>query len=204
MYPYHYLLHTYSAPASSDLAAWAAAIGALLLFAITTFQVTKSLIDTRRREVRRQPESVSAWIADETGGGKNAWIALLNSSNEPVYQVIASVVSLRDTHASGDATSTPNHFRAYISVLPPGSHYARIDGGYRGLSFQPSVEVAFIDKTGKSWVRNGDGWLRQIDKKPHENYGLHEPLPWLLPKPILKDYPEYNQDLKEAAKRHHD
>jgi hypothetical protein len=194
MYPYHHPAQILNPNSSSDHAVWAAAIGALLLFGITTFQVVKTLLDERRSKVAFQAERTSAWIADETGGGENAWVALLNSSNEPVYQVIASVVRLQKGHRDGDARSTSNNFRTYADTLPPGTYYAKIDGGYGGGSFHPSVEIAFIDKFGTSWVRNGDGWLHQIDVKPHEHYGLSEPLPWELARSALADFPEYNSD----------
>jgi len=170
-----------------DLATWVAAFGTVAAVSVALWQVGVERKARRKQETadrvqqrRAQAELISAWVAKEEGGGKTAWIAILNSSQEPVYEVIASIAPIQ---GAGDRTGkgTQPHFRGFLSVVPPGRYYVRVDGGYRGMSFQPGVAVAFTDKAGVPWNRDALGLLGEISERPPEFLGLSRPLSRLLP-----------------------
>lgn len=116
-------------------------------------------------------------------GGRYALIVILNRSNEPVYQVIVSIVAFQGPPLNNSPNGN-SYFRGFVSVVPPGRACVKVNGGYRGMGFHPGVEVAFVDKANRSWVRSGQGTLIPISEKPQDYYGLYAPLGWQLPQTL--------------------
>src|SRR5260370_15091373 len=173
--------------AMSDVAIWIGSIGTFLAFLAAFYQIyterkARKVLEEKQREqqIRDQAEHISAWV-DTEEGGKYAVLAILNRSNEPVYQVIVTIVAFQGTTPTF-GTNQYNPFRGFISVVPPGKVLVRVDGGYRGMYFHPGVEIVFVDKANQNWVRKGDGELVSIPKNPTSYYNLNGPFNWQLPK----------------------
>jgi hypothetical protein len=146
---------------------------------------------TAQASEKDQAENISAWADAEKGGGKYAILAILNKSNEPIYHVIVSIVAFQGA-GPRDARELDPHtpFRAFISSVPPGRTLVKVDGGYRGMSFHPGVEIAFVDKANRSWIRKGHGELVSIENNPTSYYNLTGPFSWQLPKTTEKFSPD--------------
>jgi len=60
----------------------------------------------------------------------------------------------------------------------PGMTERRIEEPPHAMQSCWAVELAIRDAAGRSWVRETDGALRQIDEEPAAYYGLAEPISW--------------------------
>jgi hypothetical protein len=170
-----------------DIPTWISAIGTVAAFSIAFYQIqlerkAREALEKKQYEyeVRKQAEHVSAWVDHEIANGVHTVIAISNRSNEPIYQVIVSIVAFRGAGPTYQGNLT-NHFRGFASVAPPGEVFLKVDGGYHGMGFRPSVEIAFADRSNRYWVRKGQGELTSISKDPASYYELTEPLDWQLP-----------------------
>ena len=178
-----------------DVATWVAGIGTVSAFFLAFIQLEAERKRKRADQYEGQAKTISAWIAKETppkaqGEGPAAWIAISNSSNEPIYEVVVTIVKF--PHGKGvdtldDGKNVPVEFRAFVSSVPPGISYASVSGAYRGMHFQPAVETAFKDKNGNYWVRGKGGSTFALDKDPVLHYGFHHPMSWALP---ISDIPK--------------
>jgi len=131
-----------------------------------------------KREGSTQAQGISAWIVS---GGDDifSWVAINNASHYPISKVILSVVNVQVKASKG--TEAPHEFRSYLSIAPPGICYTRIQI-HRGMSFLAGIEIAFIDKDGQSWVRDGSGILVKIAKPTYVYYGIPLPISWEFPR----------------------
>jgi hypothetical protein len=80
-----------------------------------------------------------------------------------------------------DAQAAGSRFRSVLSVIPPGTHYTRVAGGWGAMMARPGVEIAFTDRSGVHWVRSADDTVTEIDRPPAEHYGIEGPQDWDLP-----------------------
>ena len=160
-----------SAP-TGDKAAWFAGTATFLTFLVAFAQIAIERRIRRDNEAKEQAERISAYVAKEKG--YKAQIEVLNSSFEPIYEAIISLVAFQGAQST--------HHIAFLSVVPPGKYFVSIDANYHGMSFHPSIEIAFTDARGKNWVRFGRGELRQIGQSSTDYYHLSRPLTWTLPK----------------------
>lgn len=135
----------------------------------------KRLARAKRHE---QASQVSAWVARESDG--KAWIAVLNQSKNPIYEVVLSIVSFNVPDTSS-GKYTPHEYRDFLSVVPPDKHYACVENDYHGMGFHPAVEIAFKDIEGNYWLRKGNGSISEISTSPVEHYRLSLPVEWQLP-----------------------
>jgi hypothetical protein len=133
----------------------------------------------------------------------NTPIYLLNSSGEPVYQPVVSIVSIQgagvprtaerwlemqkeQTEADPEYHSVPV---TTVSILPPGKSRIWIRGsGWSGyLSGRSSAEIAFTDRSGVHWIRRSDGQLEEIPDAPLRYFnerGLIAPFELQTPEPL--------------------
>src|SRR5665213_1956217 len=173
-----------------DIATWVAGVGTVAAFFLAFGQLEAERRRKTKEEHEGQARSISAWVAREGVGtaqgddGPVTWIAISNSSNKPIHEVVATIVKF--PHGGGrdslnDGKNVPLEFRAFVSVVPPGISYARVSGGYRGMHFQPAVEVAFKDRSGGYWIRGKNGGTFEIEKDPVIHYGFSHPMGWSLP-----------------------
>ena len=132
----------------------------------------------KKKQAREQAEQISSWIFQEDEEGY-AWVTIFNGSNFPIYKIILSIVNIQGSASNGK--NTPNELRSFISLAPPGKHYARIQI-HHGMNFLSGIEIAFKDTYGQCWVRNGEGILTSIDQLTHKYYGLYLPISWEQPR----------------------
>lgn len=161
-----------------DLATWISGLGIVATFIIGFIQINNERKIRKQKERREQAERISAFIIKETPAKTK--VALLNLSSEPIYEVIVSIAAFQGASIS-PTKKVSFQYTSFLSVVPPGKSFTHISGGYHGMSFHPSIEIAFRDVKGKNWVRTGRGTLKEITKSPVDYYKLHNPLGWELP-----------------------
>lgn len=155
-----------------DVATWFTGLATFGALVAAFVQINNERKIRKSQERKSQAEHISAYIAKEVQ--YKAQITILNLSTEPVYEVIVSIVAIQG--AGGRA----KHI-AFLSVVPPGKAHVVTDADYHGMHFHPSIEIAFKDVRGKSWVRSGRGDLTEISQPPVDYYKLSRPLGWQLP-----------------------
>lgn len=136
------------------------------------YQLRKKSLETRER----QASAITAWISDYSDSTPN--VTMRNDSGAPIYEVVLTVVGMYGAGPSKNGEDQPSDHsrRSLYAIAPPGISWASIDlRGVGGMHVVCSLEIAFMDGNGQSWVRRGDGKLEQIGKRPFEFYGV--PLP---------------------------
>jgi hypothetical protein len=105
-------------------------------------------------------------------------VALLNSSDEPVYEAVASFVFIDGSGPmrGEDASRELEARRVRIGVIPPGRWRVCVAGGWNGMYSRLGVEVAFTDHAGVHWVRRADGQLEQLPRGAFDYFELPRPL----------------------------
>jgi hypothetical protein len=197
---------TQLAVSSGWVTAWAtveAAVGTVLAFVVAFVQINRERVarleaqaDRLRRQRREQAERISGWLSGQDLGAIQP-IAVHNASVEPVYRAVVWMVFIQGAgpHSGMDAARLPSSnwpFRSFISVIPPGTSYTSVSGGWGALSARPGVELAFTDRAGVRWLRAPDGRLVEIDRPPTEYYGIDGPHDWRAPE---RDPPERRRSL---------
>jgi len=155
-----------------DVATWFTGLATFGAFVVAFVQINNERKIRKNQERKSQAEHISAYVAKEEK--YKALITILNLSPEPIYEVVVSIVAFQG------ASPGSKHI-AFLSVVPPGKSHVVTDADYHGMSFHPSIEIAFKDVRGKSWVRSGRGDLKEILQTPVDYYKLHRPLSWQLP-----------------------
>jgi hypothetical protein len=142
--------------------------------------------EARRRskqEERQQAERVTGWMdslpPDEAvvEGEMHVKLIMQNASNQLVYNLIASVVSAQSGAQVGDNLS----YRNFLGRLPPGRAEYTIKHPGHGMHKRFSIELAFEDAGGRTWVRRGKGKLERTNKGPLAFYDIDPPVGWLMP-----------------------
>ncbi len=130
---------------------------------------------------QKQANKISVWLLEEDADGQG-WITISNQSDSHVYKMIISVVNVQRN--ASDGRLTPDSLRTYLSVIPPGKSFEKIEI-HHGMSFKTGFEIAFEDINKNYWIRTGDGVLKKIDKPPYIYYSLLLPLSWEKPKQTI-------------------
>lgn len=167
-----------------DVATWITGIATIALFVIGFIQIRnerrfrisreKELENLKKRE---QSEHISAWLVGKTQNDNKRWVAILNQSKQPIYQVVVNVVTLSQR---GDEIPESERQLACISVAPPGQGYtsvAAVDFAHPGHG-RAGVEIAFQDGAGRSWLRKPNGELLELEKSTVEHYNITLPTFW--------------------------
>jgi hypothetical protein len=127
------------------------------------------------RQEREQAEDISTWVAAEK---RPLPVKLSNSSHDPVYNVIVSVVLVQ---GKGPQNGKETFMQRSYNVLPPGDfliHYDDYPDG--GTHTKPGTEIAFTDKGGRHWLKDKNGKLRSLgNESPTHHYGMKLPIDWL-------------------------
>ena len=161
-----------------DVGTWFASIGTVGTLLFTLIGLSHERIRRHSLEKKAQASHISAWVASEENG--KAWLAVLNQSKDPIYEVVLSIVSFNESE-SASGKHTPSEYRDYLSVVPPNKHYGCVESNYHGMGFHPTVEIAFKDINGQCWLRTGNGTLKEIPVAPVDYYHLALPIEWQLP-----------------------
>jgi hypothetical protein len=172
--------------AVGDLATWVGSIGVVgalfaALYQIRTERIQrrrdeKDVLDRRRRE---QAERVSGWPGDQSL--PTTPLILLNRSEEPVYEVVATLVMVQGDGARRGEDRPSRQFLRVLDVLPPGRWRIEVAGGWANMSRRPGVEVAFVDRSGACWIRRANGALEEIAQPPIDHYALGRPQELAIP-----------------------
>jgi len=176
---------------------WLTGAGTLGL-AATTVYLTKreregrerAEADERQRSLdarRSQARLVAAWYAEVgTPGRTENLLVLSNRSDEPVYQVVASLVLVQGAGAhTAEALvrlggSLVGDYVRLVAVLPPGLWAVTVAGGWGGMHRAPGAEIAFTDRGGLHWVRRGLGSLDELTADAPTHYELPRPMSMTL------------------------
>ena len=165
----------------------AGALAATGVFGVTAATFRRQLKD-RQRE---QADHVAAWIGEPATTAMLAPtpdpgptpIALENSSAQPVYQAVVTLVFITGRAPYSDETG--QRFRKLLSIVPPGRWTAEVNRWEPGGGRHPGVEIAFTDRAGRHWLRRATGDLIKLSRTPLEHYGLAVPSSgtWHVPNP---------------------
>lgn len=173
---------------AGDWGTWAGSIFTGLTLAAALLQIGNERIQRRKvereRELvsrREQATKVSAWIIKPYDFP--IWTIISNSSHEPVFNVIVSLVAIQGAGPPRDAAEAPfdYQYRNAISVVPPGTCQLSIESGGHGMNLHLGLEIAFTDSASHHWVRKGNGELAEIAKNPVDYYHMIRPLSWSYP-----------------------
>lgn len=109
------------------------------------------------------------------------YVELKNSSSEPVYQVVVSLVIYQGAgYRTGKERSEAHKnegdpYQRTLLEIPPGRSRTYVPGGWAGMSKRAGIEIAFTDQAGRSWLRYSNGYLQPITTEPIAYYGLSLP-----------------------------
>jgi hypothetical protein len=133
-------------------------------------------------ECRAQAERVSAWPGPSSDPQP---VALLNHSDEPVYEAVATFVFIDGSGPTRGEEVTPELAarRVRVGVIPPGRWRVCVDGEWNGMYARLGLEVAFTDRAGAHWVRRADGRLEQLPKGAFDYFQMARPLDLTPPEP---------------------
>jgi hypothetical protein len=131
---------------------------------------------------RAQAELVSVWPGPKADPQP---VALLNSSDEPVYEAVATFVFIDGSGPMRGEDASPELAarRIRVGVIPPGRWRVSINGGWNGMYSRLGVEVAFTDGAGAHWVRRADGRLEQLPRRAFDYFEQPRPLDLTPPEP---------------------
>ncbi len=151
-----------------------AAAGWLTSVLIAVRHVRKDRRMRRDAERRAQAEHVSGWPEPSADPQP---VALLNRSDEPVYDAVATFVFIDGSGPTRGEDIAPSRggWRIRVGVIPPGRWRVRVDGGWNGMYSRLGIEVAFTDCTGAHWVRRADGQLEQLPRSAFEYFAAVPP-----------------------------
>jgi hypothetical protein len=161
----------------------AAALGTVGAVVVALGLARADFVSRRKERERAQAERISGWmdfVGDNVlaeNGLPAVKLMLVNASNQLVYNLIASIV----TAHGGSHPGSTLQFRTYVGRLPPGKSEYSIDHPGHGMSIRFSIELAFDDSGGRTWVRHGRGKLEQIKTDPLSYYDISPPVGWLMP-----------------------
>jgi hypothetical protein len=170
-----------------DVATWAGAIFTAATFIAAFWQISterkirkKTQQHAESERIRSQAVHVSTWIVQPSGFPMYA--AVLNKSNEPVYEVIISLVGIQGAFPH-DAHEVKEYYpyRSFLNVLPPGRFYISIPSAGHGMSTSFALEISFTDSSGHHWVRKGNGKLIKITQCAIDYYNIPRPVGWEYP-----------------------
>jgi hypothetical protein len=172
-----------------DLATWSSSIVIFGTLVVALYQVRTERVArhaSERRETDRlrrlQAERISGWPAAD-GDASGTPLTLLNRSDEPVYEVVATLVMVQGAGAHRGEDWVPPGYRRTLSVLPPGRYRVLVESGWAGMSARPGVEVAFTDRAGAHWIRRATGALEEIKQPAIDHYGMSRPQALEFPVP---------------------
>jgi hypothetical protein len=167
-----------------------AAIGTVAAFFVGFGSLVYEWRDRRRRDRRSQATKVAGWIHALMRDLDRADIRVRNSSDEPVYRLIAWVVAVQGAaHSTGEeaarlALSRPEGWGMLgpgaMLVVPPGTTNTLTAGPWFGSDMhkRPGLEIAFTDANGVHWIRRATGELEETRQDAEHHYGLPNPGVW--------------------------
>ncbi|EAD6813403.1 hypothetical protein HU838_002617, partial [Listeria monocytogenes] len=137
------------------------------------FVALYTVISSTKSNKRLQANKICAWI-------DNNKIVVSNASENPVYEVFVISVSTKNIDGTdsakmnqGDSLFYPY---SYYAILPSGVYMKNKQTFERDMNRRFFAEVCFLDNSGKRWVRNKDGILKEVKNNYlFSNYNYDEP-----------------------------
>jgi hypothetical protein len=177
-----------------DAPSWVAAVGVSATLGLTSWQIGQEWRIRRRERERGQAVLISGWhLTDErvTDAGDVGWtlFAIANRSNEPIYDVVATLVYIQGTGPrTGEEwirVATQAHAplplgRAFGAV-GPGEWILRVRAGWHVVLGRVGCEIGFTDAAGKRWIRRANGELTAIPANAIDYYGIGRPVDYQVP-----------------------
>ena len=155
--------------------------------------------ETRKRQARL----ISAWVdaytpvRDEWSGTDMTPLFIANTSGEPVYNIVATLVLVQGAGAPQRGEDWARRHQekhdtpmTTAAILPPGRWRVLVRGTHwtSGMGLRAAAEVAFTDRAGAHWIRRGTGDLEELDEPPiqyFERHGFYGPHELVTPEPVL-------------------
>lgn len=108
---------------------------------------------------------------------------IVNENTLPIYNVIVSVVTLYGAGPSVNGEDNDGDYpcRLLFHEIVPGTWGAMIKTHGSGMGLVTTLEIAFTDSLGQSWIRRGNGILKKIENSPLEYYKIPLPASWSTP-----------------------
>jgi hypothetical protein len=134
------------------------------------------IIKERHIQHKLQATCVSCWMSQDIkvnvkSPGERV-IEIMNSSQQPVYDVVISIDSVG--YSKKGIAINKEEF-TYIKIIPPGHYYTMVKFGGGGMSMQFSSSISFTDASGSNWYRDAYGSLH--NKKHNAMYERNVALP---------------------------
>jgi hypothetical protein len=134
-------------------------IQAIGTFSAILFAVVQ-IIKERHERHKLQATCVSCWISqnitvDVKSPGERV-VEIMNSSQQPVYDVVMSIDSVG--YSKEGITLNKTEY-TYIKIIPPGHYYTMVRFGGGGMCMQFSSSISFTDASGSNWYRDAYGSL---------------------------------------------
>jgi hypothetical protein len=143
------------------LAEVGSAIGTIGAVILALYFARADSFRRQREQERQQAEQITAWMEflpdaeSVVDGEMQVKLIIQNTSNQLAYYLIASVVNAQTEQSVG----SNSHYRNFIGRVPPGRIEYKIKHPGHGMHKRFSVELAFQDAAGRTWVRHGKGGL---------------------------------------------
>lgn len=140
--------------------------------------------DQDEKEKRIQANMIAAWISDipcnqdKQDEYNFVTMQIVNNSRLPIYNIVAKRVRLYSDGSVTPLNDEDEKFIVKIDLLPPGEQKYRIRQPDGGMSMRFGLELAFQDSAGQSWIRQGDGILKEISENPILYYDISRPTLW--------------------------
>lgn len=164
------------------------ALGTLGAFYVGFRQIKTEREVREKAEVRSQAVNVAAWFEDITLSREEPkdpyhchQIALVRNNNLiPIYDVVITVVGQYGAgpKRNGEENEGDYDCRAVALEIPTGlwALWMPTYGGGMHLSY--TLEIAFRDAQGHSWIRRGNGQLERIkqNQNPFSYYSISLPV----------------------------
>jgi len=139
---------------------------------------------------RHQASRISSWVhfgEEASDGASSTVISLCNMSDAPVYNFVAVIVFVMGVgphtgRESIDLVTAGVQPWAVVTTMPPGVWDIDMGSGWIGMSRRAEAEIAFTDTSGRHWLREGTGGLREIEASGPKYYRLNGP----FPPPVLR------------------
>lgn len=134
-----------------DVATWFAAVGTVAAVAAALWQVASERKRRIKRERRSQAALISAWRDPRHNrmGRPGEKVVLLNSSGEPVYNIVVAPVAVQwaAPHRGEDMVKGFRNHKT-LSILAPGHFQTSVSSLGGGMGLRWGMEVAFSDRNG--------------------------------------------------------
>lgn len=154
------------------------AVGTITAILFTARQIRKE----RLMNEKEQASCISCWMSHEYLTDKPLLrnIEILNSSKQPIYNV---VVSIDGIHYDDKTVDNINDKISYVQIVSPGHYYVSAQHSGGGMNMQFSASISFTDASGRHWYRDAWGKLKQKERDVFDERKISLPVePCLIKK----------------------